>query len=360
MAASPWELVAQYRTPQEFVAAAGGLEPRFVEGQRGLLMLDLHVEAAGWVEPMQALAGTIPGLRLVEPVRGEGNTLYFVFQKGLPQLAALAAFITALGIGLVVIVALISLYRFAEAATAVGGDVGKLLAAGAFLFLAPGFIRSIQGAQQNPHPPWRTDRSRALGGRARRNPIDGASVASMLGLGLVGYVGYRSAQEGTLPKGMQQWFHDLSPTSFPAPRPAPGAVEPRQSAPSTLPVGTPGGPTGGSTPCFLVPPSEVTLTFQLGPWDPPRQEGQVVIYSGSLSLEGDPIADQIIEFWDPAVCSAPFATARTGSGGAYWYERPLQPDELEGYQVFAYFRGARGLFGGKSPAASGIWTVRPQ
>ena len=104
------------------------------------------------------------------------------------------------------------------------------------------------------------------------------------------------------------------------------------------------------------------LDFQVNNPHPEARVGIAVAYSGYLVDESKRgIEGHKIDFYDPATCTS-FAHALTNSQGRFYYERPLQPDELNGYRVFARYEGSSGFagFGDYIPAQSGIWTVVPQ
>ena len=124
--------------------------------------------------------------------------------------------------------------------------------------------------------------------------------------------------------------------------------------------------------CLRFDPTTTYLEFALDPWqpsgsvDPATGLGPLIIYYGLLSDltypdpvtgQGRPVAGATVEFYDADHCDAgPYMWTVTDAGGRYRCDRPVHPDEREGYRCYALFNtGAdyNGAVSGHAPASTG-------
>lgn len=107
-----------------------------------------------------------------------------------------------------------------------------------------------------------------------------------------------------------------------------------------------------------VPNGNTVLQFEMLDPAPPPAVRNAIYYQGRLTVyeTGFGIGNAVIEFWDPIACSG-FDATKTDSDGYYALIREIQPDEVFGYDVFAFFRGAVTTY---DPAATHTWRVAPR
>jgi hypothetical protein len=193
--------------------------------------------------------------------------------------------------------------------------------------------------------------------RVRRNPFDYGAVMTPIAIGAVALIGFKLLEHSDVGRliglGKGAGLPGLSPGYTPPALPnSSGAVAP------------------GATQCgwayIAGKPGNARLTFDVTPYDPPRQEGASVVYTGRLTAIGIAglyergIAGMRIDFVDVDQCVI-FDSARTNSDGVYRLERPLASDELNGYRVMAVFQNDEWSSNfNLGRAATGIWHVQPR
>ncbi|MCX6022513.1 MAG: hypothetical protein NTZ05_12430 [Chloroflexi bacterium] len=353
--------IAQFNSLASLQQQAAALDDGYLaEGERALVTLQFGWEVPDWVVSGTQSAAEAAGAHLWAPVYASEGTLCIPVQKRSPAivavLGAISTLFTVLLIGVVIGAIIITVFKVLDAAERLGGSLGLLLAGGAALFLAPKLLTA--------------------GGEYARNPVDTSAAVQLAGLGILGYVAYDAAKHGALPGPLQDLAHSISP-SLPPAQPSP-ALPPGNGGGGGSGGGSGSGGSGsggsaggamqpGDTMCgwrrYYDHPGRTSLTLDVSPPNPARQEGASVIYTGMLTIQPvfggvQPVHSARIDLVDADKCVI-FDSAETDGNGRYELRRSLQSDELSGYRMFALYQGDTIPLSALSPAVTGIWHVVP-